>query len=56
MVVDWVTVVLEMYGQVAQESPVLNEMVVALRNKVREEVHKAEEAQRIEGMLQLLTN
>lgn len=56
VVVDWVTVVLEMYGQVAQESPVLNEMVVALRNKVREEVHKAEEAQRIEGMLQLLTN
>lgn len=56
VVVDWIAVVLELYGQAAQTSPVLNEMIVALRDKVRGEVNKAKEAQKIEGMLQLLTS
>lgn len=56
VVADWIAVVLELYGGMIEKSPVLEEMVLALRDKVRQEVHKAKEAQKIEGMLQLLTN
>ena len=55
-VVDWVAVVLELYGNTLESSPILRGMIVDLRNKVREEVYKAKEAQKIEGMLQLLSS
>lgn len=56
VVADWIAVVLELYGNVLDKSPVLEEMVITLRRKVREETNKAKEAQKVEGMLQLLTN
>ncbi|CCH62782.1 hypothetical protein TBLA_0I01220 [Henningerozyma blattae CBS 6284] len=56
IVADWIAVVLELYGKTLENSPVLQEMIVTLKNKVRTEIHKAKEAQKIEGMLQLLTN
>ncbi|CCD26398.1 snoRNA-binding rRNA-processing protein UTP15 NDAI_0H02240 [Naumovozyma dairenensis CBS 421] len=55
VVADWIAVVLELYGDVFESSPVLQEMIVALRDKVRQEVYKAKESQRIEGMLQMLS-
>lgn len=52
---DWVAVTLELYATLIEKSPVLDELVSSLRKKIREEVDKAREAQKIEGMLQLLT-
>ncbi|CEP60930.1 snoRNA-binding rRNA-processing protein UTP15 LALA0_S02e02916g [Lachancea lanzarotensis] len=54
IVADWIAVVLEMYGDLIARSSLLEEMIVLLRLKVKQEVHRAEEAQKIEGMLQLL--
>ncbi|QEU62549.1 Utp15 [Kluyveromyces lactis] len=56
IVADWIAVVIELYGSVLEKSPVLEEMVITLKKRVREEIRKAKEAQKIEGMLQLLTN
>ncbi|AMD18860.1 HBL042Cp [Eremothecium sinecaudum] len=56
VVADWIAVVLELYGGMIEKSPVLEEMIISVRNKVRHEIHKAKEAQRIEGMLQLLAS
>ncbi|CAR22516.1 snoRNA-binding rRNA-processing protein UTP15 [Lachancea thermotolerans CBS 6340] len=56
VVADWVAVVLELYGDLIAKSSVLEEMIVALKDKVKQEVHRAEEAQKIEGMLQLLVS
>ncbi|CCF55507.1 hypothetical protein KAFR_0A00690 [Kazachstania africana CBS 2517] len=56
VVADWIAVVLELYGNGLKSSPVLEELVNNLRDKVAEEVYKASEAQKIEGMLQLLTS
>lgn len=55
VVSDWVAVLIELYGNALESSPILQEMVLNLRTKIRQEVHKAKEAQKIEGMLQLLT-
>ncbi|CCE64151.1 hypothetical protein TPHA_0G03100 [Tetrapisispora phaffii CBS 4417] len=56
VVADWIVVVLELYGEVLDRSPVLQEMLKSLRSKIRQEVYKAKEAQKIESMLQLLTS
>ncbi|CAI5030201.1 CGH_1_HP_G0101320.mRNA.1.CDS.1 [Saccharomyces cerevisiae] len=56
IVADWVAVVLELYGNTLESSPVLQELMIDLKTKVRHEIHKLKEAQRIEGMLQLLTS
>ena len=56
IVADWIAVVLDMYGGLLEASPVLREMLVNIRNKVRQEIYKAREAQKIEGMLQLLNS
>lgn len=56
VVADWIAVVLEMYGSALENSIVLRELVSSLKDKVRQEVYNAKEAQKIEGMLQLLTN
>lgn len=56
IVADWIAVVLELYGNTLESSSILRGMIVDLRNKVREEVYKAKEAQKIEGMLQLLSS
>lgn len=56
VVIDWLAVVLELYGNYLENSPVLREMIVTLKDKVSVEIVKAKEAKRIEGMLQLLTN
>jgi U3 small nucleolar RNA-associated protein 15 len=55
IVSDWLAVVIELYGGLIARSPVLEELLLALRKKLRLEVEKAKEAQKIEGMLQLLT-
>lgn len=56
VVADWIAVVLELYGNSLRKSLVLEEMIVSLRNRVRQEIQKAKEAQKIEGMLQLLAS
>lgn len=56
IVADWIAAILELYGSILDSSPVLKDMIINLRAKVREEVYKAKEAQKIEGMLQLLTS
>lgn len=56
VVADWIAVALELYDPLIEKSPVLEEMVISLKNKVRQEVYKAKEAQKLEGMLQLLTS
>ncbi|CCK70507.1 snoRNA-binding rRNA-processing protein UTP15 KNAG_0E02470 [Huiozyma naganishii CBS 8797] len=57
VVADWIAVVLELYGStLIDSSPMLRQLVVDLRNRVRKEVYKAKEAQKIEGMMQLLTS
>ncbi|SCU94701.1 LADA_0G10462g1_1 [Lachancea dasiensis] len=56
VVADWIAVVLELYSDLIARSSVLEEMIVALKDKVKQEVHRAEEAQKIEGMLQLLVS
>ncbi|CAL9730445.1 U3 small nucleolar RNA-associated protein 15 [Monosporozyma unispora] len=57
IVADWIAVVLELYGNnILESSPVLQQIIIDLRTRVRNEIFKAKEAQRIEGMLQLLTN
>ncbi|CDR43273.1 CYFA0S11e02938g1_1 [Cyberlindnera fabianii] len=55
IVSDWVSVVTEMYGSTIEKSTVLEEIMISLRKKLQQEVEKAREAQKIEGMLQLLT-
>lgn len=55
IVSDWLAVVIEMYGGLINRSPVLEELLLTLKKKLRQEIEKAKEAQKIEGMLQLLT-
>lgn len=55
IVADWVAVIIELYGGMIEKAPVLEELILALRKKISQEVEKAREAQKIEGMLQLLT-
>ncbi|CCH45561.1 putative WD repeat-containing protein [Wickerhamomyces ciferrii] len=55
IVADWVAVIIELYGGMIDKAPVLEELILTLRKKISQEVEKAREAQKIEGMLQLLT-
>ena len=55
IVADWVAVIIELYGGMIEKAPVLEELILTLRKKISQEVEKAREAQKIEGMLQLLT-
>lgn len=55
IVADWVAVIIELYGGMIEKAPVLEELILTLRKKIAQEVEKAREAQKIEGMLQLLT-
>lgn len=55
IVSDWIAVILELYASLIEKSPVLEELTFSLKKKIRQEVEKAKEAQKIEGMLQLLT-
>lgn len=55
IVADWIAVIIELYGGMIEKAPVLEELILTLRKKITQEVEKAREAQKIEGMLQLLT-
>lgn len=57
IVADWIAVVLELYGNnLLENSSVLQEIMLDLRKKIRLEINNAKEAQKIDGMLQLLIN
>jgi len=55
IVADWIAVIIELHGGMIEKAPVLEELILTLRKKISQEVEKAREAQKIEGMLQLLT-
>ncbi|ODQ81137.1 hypothetical protein BABINDRAFT_170780 [Babjeviella inositovora NRRL Y-12698] len=55
LVADYVSVCMEMYGAVVEKAPVLEELLLSLKKKVGQEVEKAKEASRVEGMLALLS-
>lgn len=54
VVSDYIGVVLEMYGNVLEKSPIMEELILSLKKKIVQEIEKAKEAQKIEGMLELL--
>lgn len=53
---DWIAVVIELYGATLINRPIFQELMISFRNKIRSEIYKAKEAQKIEGMLELLSN
>ncbi|KAL6947177.1 hypothetical protein ACO0QE_002052 [Hanseniaspora vineae] len=56
IVVDWLSIVLELYGDSINRSTILEELLISLKDRIRKEINRCKEAQKIEGMLQLLTN
>ncbi|CDK29587.1 unnamed protein product [Kuraishia capsulata CBS 1993] len=55
IVSDYVGVVLELYADMVERSPILEELLLSLDKKLSSEIVKAQEAQKIEGMLELLS-
>ncbi|EDO15508.1 hypothetical protein Kpol_467p20 [Vanderwaltozyma polyspora DSM 70294] len=49
VVADWIAVVLDLYSDILFKAPVLEEMLITLRSKIRQVVYYSKEAQRIEG-------
>lgn len=54
IVADWIGVVIDMFGELVDKSSILEELMYTLKKRTDREIEKAKEAQRIEGMLQLL--
>ncbi|ANB13868.1 Utp15p [Sugiyamaella lignohabitans] len=54
IVADWVGCIVDMYANLIDRSPVLENLVLQLRKRVALEVERAKEAKRIDGMLELL--
>ncbi|ODV59146.1 snoRNA-binding rRNA-processing protein UTP15 [Ascoidea rubescens DSM 1968] len=52
---DYVGIIIDLYGTTIEKSPLLEELLMSIRNKVTQEVEKAKDAQRIQGMLELLS-
>lgn len=55
ILVDYLLIVFKEYGDLIEKSLLLEELFVGLRRKVDVEIEKSNEANKIEGMLQLLT-
>lgn len=54
IITDYVTCILEIYDELISRKPVLEELVLNLQKKVEVEIKKAQDAERIIGMLELL--
>ncbi|KAK9478727.1 WD40-repeat-containing domain protein [Lipomyces japonicus] len=54
VVADWIAVVADMYAGVIAGSPVLNDLVAQLRRKLGRQITLAQNATRLEGMLEML--
>ncbi|KAH3674308.1 hypothetical protein WICPIJ_009587 [Wickerhamomyces pijperi] len=56
IVVDFMSVLFELYAGVLEKVPVLKELLKGFYKKLNAEIEKAKEAEKIRGMLQLLTS
>ncbi|KAA8916094.1 hypothetical protein TRICI_001745 [Trichomonascus ciferrii] len=54
VVADWIGCLVDIYGNLIDKSPILESLVNELQKRISQEVSKAKEARRIEGMLELL--
>ncbi|KAG7886244.1 hypothetical protein KL936_004922 [Ogataea polymorpha] len=54
VIADYTTCILELYGDLIEKQPVLEELIWGLQKRVEQEILKCEEAYKIGGMLQLL--
>lgn len=54
IIADWIGCIVDLYGGMIDRSPVLESLILQLMTRIRNEVDKAKEAQRIEGMLEFL--
>jgi U3 small nucleolar RNA-associated protein 15 len=54
LVADWVGCIVDMYASLIDRSAVLENLVIQLRRKISQEIEKAKDAKRIDGMLELL--
>lgn len=56
ILIDYLNVALNLYGELVETSPLMEELLVGLKKKIDLEIEKSKEANKISGMLQLLTN
>lgn len=56
IVVDFMSVLFELYSGVFEKVPILRELLKSFYKKLNAEIEKAKEAEKIKGMLQLLTS
>ncbi|GME95340.1 unnamed protein product [[Candida] boidinii] len=54
-VADYLAVTLEMYSEIIESSSILQELIYGIKRRLDIEIKKAEEAQKITGMLELLS-
>lgn len=54
VVADFLSVILDMYGPLIEQSPILEQRVIELRSVLISEINVVEEAQRLQGMMELL--
>ncbi|ODV83753.1 hypothetical protein CANARDRAFT_177454 [[Candida] arabinofermentans NRRL YB-2248] len=52
---DYLSCVLEMYAELIERQPILEELIWGLQKKINNEIIKCQEAQKINGMLELLS-
>lgn len=55
IITDYIVCILEMYDDLISRKPVLEEIVLSLQKRVEVEIRKAQDAERIIGMLELLS-
>lgn len=56
ILVDYLGAALDQYGELAEDSILMEELLVQLKGVVREEIEKSKEAGKLQGMLELLIN
>ncbi|KAK7203994.1 U3 small nucleolar RNA-associated protein [Myxozyma melibiosi] len=54
VVADWIAVIADMYAAVIEKSPVLEELVREFERRLKRQIELAKEAQKLEGMLEML--
>ncbi|KAK9463417.1 WD40-repeat-containing domain protein [Lipomyces oligophaga] len=54
IVADWIACMIDMYGQLIERSPVLEDQIGKFGKKVDRQVQLAKEARKLEGMLEML--
>lgn len=54
IVADWIGCLVDLYGNLIDKSPILESLMVDLERRISQEVEKARDSKKIEGMLELL--